>query len=154
LKMAFRYATNNQIENIFVTVRPDELHLVDLLQDYGFVNHGMGRGDLVYVKEHPRVAPPPGQTAPVDYLRKYFPHFSDVGVQKFIVPIQPGYHATLFPDFVMEGELPFASDIGNAMRQAYLSHTQTTHINPGDVLLFYRSNDLKAVTSLGWLRDF
>ena len=38
---------------------------------------------------------------------------------------------------------------GNALRKAYLCNSNTGSLEPGDILLFYRSQDLKAVTTLG-----
>ena len=38
---------------------------------------------------------------------------------------------------------------GNALRKAYLCNAATREIESGDVLLFYRSDDVKAVTVIG-----
>ena len=40
---------------------------------------------------------------------------------------------------------------GNTIKKAYLCHAQTKQMSNGDLLLFYRSHDQRAVTSLGVL---
>jgi predicted RNA-binding protein with PUA-like domain len=38
---------------------------------------------------------------------------------------------------------------GNAIKKAYLSHAKIKKMSPGDILLFYRSQDKHEVTTLG-----
>lgn len=159
LKAAFRYASDNQIENIFITAKSDEQpFLISLLQDFGFSCVGDFNGDSVFVKNHPLLPPENEELAPFDYLRRYFPHFiHDESVNKFLVPIQPAYHDILFPDCVIPQANLFdepLSTVGNAIKLAYLSHAQQSQIQEGDILLFYRSNDLMAVTSIGIVERF
>lgn len=159
LKAAFRYATDNKIENIFITVKPGEhLFLVNLLADFGFKNHGENEdGDLVFVKWHP-VDSPLDILAPFDYMRDYFPHYrADADIRKYLVPIRPNFHDILFPDYPKPQPDLFgavASAVGNAIKLAYLSNAPQSQIKAGDVVLFYRSDDLKAVTSLGVVERF
>jgi predicted GNAT family N-acyltransferase len=152
LKTAFRYASSNNLENIFVHGDPEQQHfLFQLLEDFGFLKVGTYKGDAMYVKQHP-------QTAPLDisdafsYHRKYFPHFKhDEQVNKFVVPIVPEFHEILFPDYDF-GQLTLfrpSNTAGNAIKLAYLSHAQLSTMSPGDIVLFYRSADHRAITSLG-----
>jgi GNAT superfamily N-acetyltransferase len=158
LKAAFRYATENACEHLFIHANAERHdYLVRLLDDFGFEERGTYSGDLVLVKDHPRTAPELEKLAPLDYARRYFPHFRyDSGVQKFIVPIQPQYHETLFPDYRPQQGRLFAgqNSVGNAIKLAYLCHAQTNAISPGDVLLFYRTHDEKAVTTIGIVDKF
>ena len=43
---------------------------------------------------------------------------------------------------------------GNAIKLAYLCHAQVNAINPGDVVLFYRSGDHRKVTSIGVVEQY
>lgn len=159
LKAAFRYATANRLENIFIHGDIEQQHfLFEMLKDYGFSYVGIhpsseGR-DAVYLKEHP-IFPPIDNIPPFEYLRRYFPHFRhDESIEKFIIPIRPEYHRILFPDYEsLAGRqlLLFESSItvGNAIKLAYLCHAQIKQINPGDIVLFYRSKDERAITSIG-----
>ena len=158
LKAAFQYATENACENLFIHANAERHdYLVSLLQDFGFEERGTYQGDLVLVKPHPLVSPDFAALPPVEYARKYFPHFRfDSSVQKFLIPIQPHFHETLFPDYSPIQPRLFASlnNIGNAIKLAYLCHAQTNSINAGDLILFYRTEDEKSVTSIGVVDRF
>lgn len=158
LKAAFRYATENACEHLFIhanAVRHD--YLIRLLQEFGFEERGEYADDLVLVKPHPLVAPDSALLPPLDYTRRFFPHFRrDAAVQKFLIPIQPHFHETLFPDYHALQPRLFGSagNVGNAIKLAYLCHAQTNAIKAGDVVLFYRTGDEKAVTSVGVVDRF
>lgn len=163
LKAAFRYATANRLQEIFIHGDIEQHHfLFQLLEEFGFKQIGIHPGtdgrDAVYLKEHP-VAAPQINLEPFEYLRQFFPHFRhDEGVGRFIVPIRPNYHQVLFPDCpTAEGrqlELFQGNQAGNAIKLAYLCHAQTKIMNPGDVVLFYRSGDQRAITSLGVVESY
>jgi L-amino acid N-acyltransferase YncA len=164
LKAAFRYATEHRLENIFIHGDMDKHHfLFDLLVDFGFERVGSHPGsngrDAVYLKKHP-VLPPAPHPPYLEYHRKYFPHFySGPEVAKFVVPIRPEFHRILFPDYrsVVDQQadmFPVDNYAGNAIKMAYLSHAQTNAIEPGSVLLFYRSSDDQALTSIGVVESY
>ena len=157
LKAAFKYATDNGISNIFITARPEEQnYLKVLLMDFGFQEVGTCKGDAVFLKSHPVTAPEGLSTEPFDYHRQYFPHFrKDAAVDKFLVPIKPAFHETLFPDFTSKqlGLFQSESTVGNAIKLAYLCHANTKQISKGDVLLFYRSHDYQVISSVGIVED-
>jgi hypothetical protein len=90
-------------------------------------------------------------------VQKFFPHYqAGAQVHKFLVPIQQEFHQILFPDYQAVQSLLFAprGSAGNAIKLAYLCHAASKQIRPGDVLLFYRSEDEQAVTSLGVVDQF
>ena len=93
-------------------------------------------------------------------MRLYYPHFRhDEAVAKYLVPIQPRYHQILFPDYVSPGKQQLqlfysVNNVGNAIKLAYLCHTPTKTIRAGDLLLFYRTDDERAVTTLGIVDQF
>jgi len=160
LKACFRYATENRKNNIYITVQKNrQLYLQDLLSNFGFVQDGeiKSKGeshmDAVFVKKHPITSPLNGYL-PIEYHIKYFPHFiGDEGVAKFIVPIKPQYHEILFADNQQQSTLFPTSSAGNAIKLAYLCHAQMSDIRPGDVLMFYRSEDTRAITSIGIVEE-
>jgi hypothetical protein len=161
LKAAFRYATANRLQEIFIHGDADQDHfLFEMLEDFGFKRVGTDPGtsgrDAVYLKNHP-VDPPHLSLEPFEYLRQFFPHFRhDEAVVKFIVPIRPEYHQVLFPDCPTARQLPLfqGNQAGNAIKLAYLCHAQTKVMNAGDVVLFYRSGDECAITSLGVVESY
>jgi hypothetical protein len=160
LKAAFRYASENACPNIFIHAHPERHpYLIQLLEDFGFVGRGSYQGDTVFVKAHPAEPPPINLPAP-DYVRLYYPHYrSDDQVSKYLIPIRPEYHTILFPDYESPAQRQLAlfrpqNFAGNAIRLAYLCHTPTRSVRAGDVLLFYRTNDERAVTTVGVVDRF
>jgi hypothetical protein len=156
LKNAFRFASANEVEHIYFHTRPGKQDfLIDFCKDFGFYHFGAYKGDEVYVKDHP-LLPPYSDLAPLVYLKKYYPNFmADTTVGKYVVPIRPQYHKILFPDHQRQLDLfqhtgsGSGQVAGNAIRQAYLCHARISGITPGDILLFYRSKDQQAITSVG-----
>ena len=159
LRAAFEYATRHHCDAIFLHAnRERQEHLAALLEDFGFSSVGTYGGDAVYVKQHP-IDPPVLQVDPFDYTRLYFPHyFSGNGIRKFLVPIRPEFHEILFPDFHDPGHaLPEGHPqrhVGNAIKLAYLCHTPNRRPRRGDIVLFYRSLDSRAVTTLGIVESY
>jgi len=150
LKAAFRYATKNQMEYIYVTMRPGKQDfLKDLCEDFGFAHYGEYKNDRVFVKQHP-LCPPHAVLPPLEYHRQFYPHFRCTKeVRKYIVPIRPEFHEILFPDIQSQPDLFATATAGHAIKQAYLCYAKIGGIEAGDVLLFYRSQDMKAITSIG-----
>lgn len=158
LKAAFRFATERACGHIFThTNAVEHDYLVRLLEDFGFIQTGTYGNDAVLVKSHPRMAPEAPELAPFEYARRYFPHYRQgTEIQKFIVPIQPQYHDTLLPDYRPQQSRLFGveNSAGNAIKLAYLCHAQTNSLRPGDIVLFYRTVDEMALTSIGVVEDF
>jgi hypothetical protein len=164
LKAAFRYASENRLEHIFIHGEQDRHHfLFEMVTDFGFERVGSHPGsdgrDAVYLKQHP-VQPPQGEVAPFEYHRRYFPHFRQgPEIDKFVVPIRPHFHRILFPDYRSISNptvdlFPVENYAGNAIKMAYLSHAQTREIDAGSVVLFYRSGDDRALTSIGVVESY
>lgn len=161
LKAAFRYATINRMENIFIHGNREGHHfLFGLLQDFGFAPVGTHTApastDVVYLKHHPK-NPPADSSAAFEYHRRFFPHFRyDSSIKKFVIPIKPSFHEILFPDYTCQQTrlFPSTNPVGNAIKLAYLCHAQTRKMNPGDLVLFYRSGDERAITSIGVVEEY
>ena len=161
LKAAFKYATANSLQHIFIHgTTHKQPFLFQMLRDFGFSKVGTHPGtngqDDVYLKAHPSVAPQ-DLLEPFEYLQKYFPHFQhDRNITKFIVPILPQYHHILFPDYSPRQTQLFLSEdqVGNAIKLAYLCYANTKKIKPGDIVLFYRSGDEQTITSIGIVETY
>lgn len=164
LKAAFRYATDNRLEHIFIHGNKDKHHfLFEMLVDFGFehvgYHPGSDRRDAVYLKRHPATTPASDEP-PFEFLRKFFPHFRyEPFVQKYVVPIRPEYHQILFPDYLSITDkqvrlFQVENYAGNAIKMAYLSHAKNRVMVPGDLLFFYRSGDDRALTSIGVVESY
>lgn len=160
IKMAFEHGFKNGYRHIYVTIRPGiHDHLKDLVEEFGFMNIGMCRRqrDAVYVKSIPESVPPIDSDSPFNFYKKYNPFFVCQNVSKYIIPIQPSFHNMLFPEFQMKRQLSLfneTSSVGNTMKKAYLCHAQLKNMSVGDLILFYRSKDLKSVTTIGIVERF
>ncbi|NTW29225.1 MAG: GNAT family N-acetyltransferase [Coriobacteriia bacterium] len=150
LRAVFDYAFGNSFENIIVTVFPNHWLLIGLLEEFGFNQHSINSaGEQVRLK---RLTPSPAEVLELDGLEfhiQFGPQAAKlVPGQTYVVPIQPRFHRQLFPELEMAA-LDGCQPCGNSMRKAYLSHSGIRSIEPGAVLLFYRSDDWRAVDVIG-----
>ena len=154
LKMAFQYCIGNQIFETYLThFRKEDDALINLIESYGFETAGFLKknNEEVLIK---KLIPIENKLSALDISKKYYPSFKDSpDIRKFLVPIIPEYHDRLFPDFKQRQmritEYSEMNIPGNAIRKAYLSGSTIKKIRTGDILLFYRSHDLRAVTAIG-----
>ena len=167
LKVSIDIALKNDISEIYLTrfTQPEGDRLIDLVSEYGFRKASVipheNREEDVYVKSLCTRGHDISSLLPVKISQMYYPSFYDgVLVRKFIIPIQPEFHDQLFTDFskrrqtkLYEHSGEFVIE-GNTIRKAYLTYSRIKKIEPGDIILFYRSRDKKAVTSIGVVDDF
>jgi len=165
IQWATNYAIKKNFDEIYLThfTKPDD-YLVYLIEEYGFIHIGQNNninqnGDYedVFVKylSPTRELIQNIENDTSNQLSKvFYPKFYDgKNVKKFIVSIWPEYHEKLFIGTERQSKL-YEHDHGfivegNAIKKAYLSHSNTKKISPGDLLLFYRTTDLKAITCIG-----
>lgn len=154
ISIAIREAIKHGLEETYLTHRrrPED-YLVQLISQYGFERASdKDNGESVFVK---RLTPGPGDDPnPLEANIRFYPSLYDGGdVKKFIIPIQPEFHSRLFPTYekrhpkLTEFSGEFLSE-GNAIRKAYLCHSNSRKVGRGDILLFYRSHDHKEITSI------
>jgi len=154
LKMGFQYCIINQIFETYLThFRKEDDVLINLIDNYGFESVGFLKknNEEVFLK---KLIPIEKNLSPVETSKKYYPSFRDSPyVRKFLVPIMPDFHDRLFPDFSQrQMKITDYSEVnipGNAIKKAYLSHSPIKKIRSGDLVIFYRSGDLRAVTAIG-----
>jgi len=165
IKVSIDLALHNGIDEIYLThfIEPDD-RLVELLHDFGFFQASVlpgQRPEPVFIKHLKLTEPWLSLEKPVDVSRICYPSFYDgESVGKFIIPIQPEYHEKLFTDFrerrqsrLIEHMGEFVTE-GNTIKKAYLTQSKIRKLKPGDIILFYRSHDLHAITSLGVVDQF
>lgn len=156
LKALFGYLTENAYHAAFVEVFPDQQELLSFLAAFGFDDRFEStKRERVLVKAF---APPPGaarQFSALDFHIRFGPlNIKADSARIFVVPIQPRYHRLLFPELEPQQSLLTESyPFGNSIRKAYLSRSKIRRIAAGDILLFYRSGDLRAVTTTGIAED-
>ena len=146
----FQYARRNRFDSAFVEVFEHEKAVTSLFSAFGFSDRGETNreNERIYGK----ILTPDRQnrpTHPLEYNILYGPG-ALLPTRFFLVPIKPGYHASLLP--VAESQLslmPGATDHGNAIRKAYLCRSSTRQLRPGDTLLFLRSETEEALAAVG-----
>ena len=153
LKAAFSELHANRYDHAWLTVFDRHTQLITMLEDFGFERHPerTGIGELVMVK---RLRPGDGATHdPFAYHRRFGPPAVDIPSSNgvYVIPIQPRYHSRLFPDHPREPArlLPDDDPFGNALRKAYLSRSAIEPLPSGATILFYRSDDWRAVSAVG-----
>ncbi|WP_454050546.1 hypothetical protein [Cellulomonas sp. Marseille-Q8402] len=155
LKTLFGHMHSGVHDTVYVTTFPKQDRLIELLEDFGFVRHNHPQGDdeeLVLVKY--RRPADPTLTDPLVAHRMHGPPYVHPDARTFVVPVIPVWHDALFPDFEMGFGLWTGSHAyGNALRKAYVSGSRSRLVSAGDILLFYRSEDLQAVTVVGVVED-
>lgn len=144
LKIVFDNALQYRVEEIYVTIfnkRPEQTRLIDLIQLWGFEDHGIKAGnggdEHVYVKNFDREQPISLADPKVS-----FPFISRES-KVFIVPIYPDYHTELFPDSILRNESPLDfvenQPHRNALSKVYISRSSERSLNAGDIIVFYRT---------------
>jgi predicted nucleic acid-binding protein len=159
IKLAVKYCVKNNIGEMYLThYTKEDDNLAGLLSEYGFLKHAKLGSEDLYLK---RLLPDDEAKSlpPAEVGRRYYPTFYDgVMTRKFVVPIRPQYHDRLFTDYserqtLMDEHLGEFIVEGNTISKAYLSHSALERISEGDILLFYRSQDWKKLTTVGVLED-
>jgi ribosomal protein S18 acetylase RimI-like enzyme len=166
LKTLFQYLAENGYDFAFLTVFDRHAGLISLLEDFGFDRHTPDTplGERVYVKAlRPSAQQRDQMTALEFHIRFGPPALKLVAEQAFVVPIQPHFHALLFPDAQRDSAQQLELDLGisstsprpfgNAIRKAYLSNSPSRQLRAGATILFYRSRAEQAVTSIGVVED-
>lgn len=141
LKIIFDNALRNNVEELYVTIfdkREEQQRLISLLEEWGFVHWGtketkngieqvLVRNFNKNINQKPQIS---------------FP-FVSRNANKFIVPIYPEYHTELFPDSILNNESPrnFVENEPhrNALKKVYISRSINRNLNPGDLIIFYRT---------------
>ena len=159
LRTVFDFARKNSFSTLFVETYPKHGALLRLFDQFGFepVGHkgNADEGNELILRKRLSTKFATPLLSALEFNRLFGPFAVKwEGVQTYIVPIEPRFHAALFPEMEPQGSL-FAGtqSYGNTLRKAYICRAQIRAIRPGDVLLFYRSSDQQCVTTIGVVED-
>lgn len=159
LKKAMDYAYRNDYDSTYLTVFPKHETLIQLISRLGFQKSSEKGGEEVYFK-YTKVVDLGHSVSPFEFHRLFWPCIKMTNVNKYCIPIRPEFHMRLFPEAAEQftQQLSFPLDTqpqtpGNAIQKVYICNAQKKSMNPGDILLFYRSED-SAVTSVGVLENY
>lgn len=139
IKKIVDVAIVEKFEDIYVTVFPKHVSLINLLQKYGFELYGKKGNELVLVKK---------MNCLTGDINKDFPMMTTVGKRKFILSVYPKFHTRLFPDSILCNEegnrYNLIRDVSstNSIHKVYICFMPDTSIlKKGDLLVIYRTND-------------
>lgn len=149
LKIIFDNARAQKVDEIYVTIfntRPELMQLIGLLEEWGFVHHGVKTSaagtEQVYVR-------PFGHAFNADRPKTTYPILGAKNREKvnrvFIVPIYPEYHTKLFPDSMLKTERKKEWDdtqpYRHSISKSYVCRSITRDLKSGDIIVFYRTGD-------------
>lgn len=156
VKAALDNAVRRGRTGLYVTVFDHHPELIRLLVDLGFeiAPQVTELGELVLWRS---LVPPPDASIELDgfeFNRRYGPHHLKLDVPIHIIPIQPQWEERLFPEGRRQLELIGENAAcGNDLRKAYLSRAGTLQLERGDLVIFYRSGDERAVRFVAVVED-
>ena len=158
---AFQFSLLNDIGFIYLTLyREKQQPLIDLLESFGFKEIGTRKDEVVYGKYTKNNLSSEDIDDKYLYDVTFYPSFKDTNeVKKFLLPIRPSYHERLFPDCYkaqmsfFKDELSYYTSESFTIRKSYISKKNSRKMAPGDLVLFYRSRDLRSIQVLGFVDD-
>lgn len=155
LKAVFDYANSNKYKYMYFTAFPKQKKLILFSENFGFYKLSTKSKEKIFVKSFVYTKEESLAMSAIDLNIKHGPYVTKfVDNESFVVPIMPGYHSLLFPELEKQ-KVIFSSGhpCGNSIRKAYLCHSNTDSLRPGDNLFFYRSRDIQGLTVLGIVED-
>ena len=140
VKKAFDHALADGIGEIYVTVFPHHVSLIDLLERYGFRQIGEKRGpngtELVLLRNVFRSSG--------DVVRDY-PLIPVRAGRHFLLSLYPEWHSRLLPDSILKSEsASIISDVShtNSIHKIYLAAMRgVEQFIRGDTIIIYRTKD-------------
>lgn len=146
LKIIFDNALQYKVEEIYVTIfdkRPEQERLIEMLEEWGFVYHGIKKTqngkEKVYIRTFGKYLP-----VNIDKPKLTYPFISRE-TNKYIIAIQPQYHTELFPDSINTREMPLNyienEPHRNRISKVYISHAKQRNLKSGDIIIIYRIGD-------------
>jgi len=154
MKIIFDNALVNKVDEIYVTIfnhREDQIRLIELMEQWGFVFWGMKGEELVYVRNFKPFFD-------LNNLKGNYPYISR-SRDAYIVPIYESYHTELLPDSILKTESPleFVEDFPhrNGINKVYVSRAINKHPITGDILIFYRTGGFykSVVSTIGIVQE-
>ena len=142
IKIIFDNAIRQKVEEIYVTIfnkSMDHQRLINLLEEFGFVYHGIKHNEygdeFVYTRNMNKAFDPSNPKLTYPFFKKTS--------KAYIVPIKPEYHTNLLPDSILKTEKPadFVENesFRNAISKVYISRSIFRDLHCGDLIVFYRT---------------
>jgi len=149
IKIMINEAIKKNVDEIYITTFEKQESLIYLLKEYGFEkftykntikSDNTVEKEDIYVKNIK------------DKSQYPYVQLKNQGI--FVLPVIPKYHKLLFEDAESEYQISIDDIQGkntsaNAIKKAFISNSKIKKLKSGDIILFYASDDKKAITTLG-----
>lgn len=140
IKKIMDTATENGIDEVYVTVFNKHQSLITLLDYYGFQNWGVKESsngtELVYIKNIGFIT---------GNIYKDYPYIDATKRNFWVLGIHPVFHTRLFPDSILNNEsYDLLTDIAptNTIKKVYIAAMPGIRdFAPRDIVLIYRTSD-------------
>ena len=143
VKKIFDTAIACEAEGIYVTVFDVHKKLIELFLRYGFTEQATKTTSNGVEKVLVRSL--------IDFTGdrlKDYPFVHRKGKKAWLLAIYPEYHSQLLPDSILNNENPdeIVKDVShtNTIHKVYIGRLALTRMSPGDIVVFYRTNDGKS----------
>jgi hypothetical protein len=140
IKKIIDNATENEIDEIYVTAFVKHSGLITLLNTFGFDSFGTKNTtngeEQVYIKRIGKIR---------NSILKDYPIMQADNINKHVLSIYPKFHSQLFPDSILNNETyDLLQDIShtNSIHKIYICGMEgVTNFQNGDLVLIYRTSD-------------
>jgi predicted nucleic acid-binding protein len=152
LNKMFDLCIKAKINHLYLTVFPHHFQLIELLTKYGFTRYEFknkhDKDELRMIKSLIKSE----YTQVPQAISSHPFYFDNDTINKFVIPINPGFYNTLFKDgkfrpqtLFDETESSLNEIEGNTISKAYLCKSRRKSMKAGDLLFFYGSKKIKCI---------
>lgn len=152
VRSVVEHARKTGIEVMYFTAFPKHEALLAFADSFGFALSAAltARGEHTCTKSLTYTAHDEEALPADEFARRFGPGaISFRNCRTYLVPVEPRYHTRLWPETANQLELFNPEPCGNSIKKAYLCHSPTRTVGPGDVLAFYRTHNKQGVYTLG-----
>jgi L-amino acid N-acyltransferase YncA len=150
------------IPNLYLTVFEKHIHLINLLESFGFSKSNFvnkdGKEELIYLKKISKVEAIKASNSNDKLIHPFY--YDNISVEKYVVPIQDKYYRTLFKDGALRQSQLFDKDEaslneiqGNTITKAYICASPRKTMKEGSILFFYSSKNKQMIEPVGILES-
>lgn len=148
LRLALIHAVTNNFDYVYLEVRKNKHdYFENFLLTFGFQEFGTTRKgeDIIYCKR---------LSVSQSSIYNYPCINQNSNYKSFLIPIKPIFHRILLGSCEKQISLlePDIAPARQAIRKAYLCHSRTSKMSPGDLVFFYKTGE-QSITSFGILES-
>lgn len=155
LRKLFDYCYSSDVDWMYVTAF-EKNYICQFFESFGFEKYSKVKddtGEFIFRKKMRPESADYKAFSPLEFDIKFGPRYFNDEADAFLVPVMASYHDMLFPEAIKEAslfpQLDYMDSFSNAMRKAYLCKSNTTLVQPGAILFFYKSHGQGTIETCG-----